>query len=535
MRQITLISTTGITAPFTIEVCDIFQTNCIVLGTFLAGTTIPPSITLGLPSILDAVPVVIIKITDANCETIEQYSCNVFECDISYEVNSGITVWEWINCCSSEVFWSDPIAGTWTPGTSVCDYNNECFYLSSFSGNPTLTQIFPNSTDHGDCYVCTLALAQRPCISLGYELCTNSATTINIAYSVAITVPTYISLDGSCWQSSGIDNIFPPNYLDEPFIGYASCSACNYNLESWIVSSCCDPLITMGVYVYGNQNPETGDIVVINNSCWELQYDQTLVPTYEPSSVFSLTSFVDCASCQTSNILCPIEFTGCCSGGTTFDFVNTTNPSSPYYYPVGSTYFDGVQCWYSTGNIISPVGLNRLMVSSTPPGYSDCDDCNTSNGNLCQKSTYIFEECNSVPTNQVYVEVVDSLWTTGDILVVEEVCFENTGTLTVQPHQISIVTTPDFNDCITCQATNPNTVMLVSGCCSSNVYAVSTSLTPVNGTTYLIVDNITTLLLECATCIDENPTNALPTSDLRATFAVFGDCSFFFCSTGTIC
>jgi hypothetical protein len=84
MRQITIISTTGITAPFTVEVCDIFQNNCIVIGSFLSGTTIPPSITLGLPSILDSVPIITLKITTENCITIRELSCNQFVCDIAY-------------------------------------------------------------------------------------------------------------------------------------------------------------------------------------------------------------------------------------------------------------------------------------------------------------------------------------------------------------------------------------------------------------------------------------------------------------------
>jgi hypothetical protein len=75
VRQVTLISITGITAPFTVEVCDNFQSNCIVLGSFLSGTTIPPSITLGLPSNLNAVPSVNVKITTQDCITFKELDC----------------------------------------------------------------------------------------------------------------------------------------------------------------------------------------------------------------------------------------------------------------------------------------------------------------------------------------------------------------------------------------------------------------------------------------------------------------------------
>jgi hypothetical protein len=92
MRQISLLGFSGITGPYTIEVCDVFFTNCYLVG---ISNVIPPvgppvgPVIITLPSFLDSVPVIVVKITDADgCVVTHQLDCgdNELTCDITYNL-----------------------------------------------------------------------------------------------------------------------------------------------------------------------------------------------------------------------------------------------------------------------------------------------------------------------------------------------------------------------------------------------------------------------------------------------------------------
>lgn len=70
--QITITGTTGV-PPLQIEVCDITNTTCVIVT---GSTTIPPSFTFDVPSPLNNVTSILVKIVDSNgCEIFQVYSC----------------------------------------------------------------------------------------------------------------------------------------------------------------------------------------------------------------------------------------------------------------------------------------------------------------------------------------------------------------------------------------------------------------------------------------------------------------------------
>lgn len=69
---ITITGTTGI-GPYQVQVCDITNTTCIIVT---GATSIPPSFTFDVPSPLDGVSSLLVKIIDSNgCEVFQVYSC----------------------------------------------------------------------------------------------------------------------------------------------------------------------------------------------------------------------------------------------------------------------------------------------------------------------------------------------------------------------------------------------------------------------------------------------------------------------------
>ena len=70
--QITITGSTGV-GPYQIQVCDITNSTCIIVT---GSTTIPPSFTFDVPSPLDGVSSLLVKIIDSNgCEVFQVYSC----------------------------------------------------------------------------------------------------------------------------------------------------------------------------------------------------------------------------------------------------------------------------------------------------------------------------------------------------------------------------------------------------------------------------------------------------------------------------
>jgi hypothetical protein len=73
MSQI-VINTINGTPPYTIYVCDLNQYSCSIVATSVPS--VPPSITITIPSIYNSAPIFIVKIIDSlNCEYIQNYSC----------------------------------------------------------------------------------------------------------------------------------------------------------------------------------------------------------------------------------------------------------------------------------------------------------------------------------------------------------------------------------------------------------------------------------------------------------------------------
>ena len=72
MNEIQITGVTG-TPPYSISVCDSTYTYCYLVT---GSTTIPPTFTFTVPSPLDGVNNLIVKITDSTgCEYFEPYSC----------------------------------------------------------------------------------------------------------------------------------------------------------------------------------------------------------------------------------------------------------------------------------------------------------------------------------------------------------------------------------------------------------------------------------------------------------------------------
>ena len=64
MSTIEILNISGFTYPYDIYVCDSYATNCVFITTI--STSVPPSISITLPSIFDTAPSLIIKIIESN-------------------------------------------------------------------------------------------------------------------------------------------------------------------------------------------------------------------------------------------------------------------------------------------------------------------------------------------------------------------------------------------------------------------------------------------------------------------------------------
>jgi hypothetical protein len=76
MRTITLYNITGINPPFIVYICDVLGTDCIEV--LQVNGSIPPSITLTVPTIFDDVSAVGVKIVSSDgCERLETVLCEI--------------------------------------------------------------------------------------------------------------------------------------------------------------------------------------------------------------------------------------------------------------------------------------------------------------------------------------------------------------------------------------------------------------------------------------------------------------------------
>ena len=71
--SIQITSVTG-TSPYNVYVCDIFGTNCNLVGTIVG--TVPPVYSFSIPAMFNYAQVVIVKVIDSNnCETFHIETC----------------------------------------------------------------------------------------------------------------------------------------------------------------------------------------------------------------------------------------------------------------------------------------------------------------------------------------------------------------------------------------------------------------------------------------------------------------------------
>ncbi len=455
--------------------------------------------------------------------------------------------WEWINCCSGEIVWSTPqpppiVGGIWSIN-AVCDYNDQCWSLLSLNGIQQMTEIFPNTTNHGSCIQCDeIGVPPRECYLLTYKRCDNPLITTNVSFDYSIPIiPSFMLMDGYCWEYDNYNGIWPVNYFNPPYTAYTSCFACENNAQTWVISTCCGtPVDTTTTLVTGYTTPVVGQFVVISGSCWQLlNNEEYMGPPYYNTEPATNVNYLDCTDCQTTNLNCPVLWSGCCTGGTSFAYTDLS------VFPIGSTVFVSGQCWYNTGQVALPQNYQLLSIPLVNPGYLDCDDCNVSNGNLCEKNTYIFGECGS-GINQINVEIIDILWGVGDVLTYGEtfpssnqVCFYNTGVLSIDPPDLQVTTSPDYNDCVDCIISNPNQTMVFSGCCTGAIYNIGCSSTIVLNGVYAISDQSNSIL-ECGICINTTPSPyTLPDITLFVTpfdfNSGFGGCNAAPCLGGYLC
>ena len=70
---IQITSVTG-TSPYNVYVCDVFGTNCNLVGTI--SSSVPPTVAFSIPTIFDYAPAVMVKVIDSNsCETFHIETC----------------------------------------------------------------------------------------------------------------------------------------------------------------------------------------------------------------------------------------------------------------------------------------------------------------------------------------------------------------------------------------------------------------------------------------------------------------------------
>jgi hypothetical protein len=67
MTQIDIISVTGVTLPFNLFVCDVYNNQCVLIAT--VNTPIPPPISITLPIQFNTAPAIGLKLIDnIGCE-----------------------------------------------------------------------------------------------------------------------------------------------------------------------------------------------------------------------------------------------------------------------------------------------------------------------------------------------------------------------------------------------------------------------------------------------------------------------------------
>lgn len=67
MTQIEITSISGITTPFNLYACDVYECNCVLIATI--NTTIPPPILITLPTTFNSAPAIGLKFIDlVGCE-----------------------------------------------------------------------------------------------------------------------------------------------------------------------------------------------------------------------------------------------------------------------------------------------------------------------------------------------------------------------------------------------------------------------------------------------------------------------------------
>jgi|694.fasta_scaffold79861_4 hypothetical protein len=75
MTQITINTVSGSNFPYTIYVCDVYGSNCVLVSTIL-GTVPPTSSSFILPPPYNAVPALMLKVIDnIGCETYKIIYC----------------------------------------------------------------------------------------------------------------------------------------------------------------------------------------------------------------------------------------------------------------------------------------------------------------------------------------------------------------------------------------------------------------------------------------------------------------------------
>ena len=76
MSTIEINGITGVTLPYDVYVCDVYGNQCVLVSTI--DSTVPPVITITLPSQFDSAPAVGLKIIDSiGCQKFGILNCEV--------------------------------------------------------------------------------------------------------------------------------------------------------------------------------------------------------------------------------------------------------------------------------------------------------------------------------------------------------------------------------------------------------------------------------------------------------------------------
>lgn len=75
MTELTLTNLNSLSTPYSIYVCNVYGTSCVLIAT--SSTIIPPSVTFSLPNLFDTAPVVGVKVVENNgCERFKILYCS---------------------------------------------------------------------------------------------------------------------------------------------------------------------------------------------------------------------------------------------------------------------------------------------------------------------------------------------------------------------------------------------------------------------------------------------------------------------------